>query len=157
MSSYMVFADAVTSGHLVPSAVDNLWIEAGSMSSGGSGNQLELPRGANLFFGYNFNYYGQDHVTIGYPLLTSLGNTWNDRPLTWHGHNAMERINLPTKKKGGFDYKGTAILFHRYQDAFELRVFPWNHPSAVAWRANSSAAGMVFRLGYLSGRICGVF
>ena len=48
-----------------------MWIQAGSMTSGGSHNQLELPRGANVFFGFNYNTYDPQHVTIGEPVLTS--------------------------------------------------------------------------------------
>ena len=48
--------DAIAEG-LDPSQFQCMWIQAGSMTSGGSQNQLELPRGANRFFGYNYNSY----------------------------------------------------------------------------------------------------
>ena len=134
-----------------------MWIEAGSMLSGGSHNQLELPRGANQFFGFRFMDYSSDHETIGHPTLVAGQRTWTDRPLTWHGNNGMERLNLPTRARGGFDYAGTAILFRRRSDGFDLSVMPWNDPAAVSWRSASNQAGRVFRLGDNSNRICGLF
>lgn len=151
-----VFWDAVATG-MSPSAFAHFWVEAGSMSSGGSHNQLELPRGANRFFGFAHAAYGSAHVTIGYPTLTLSGRVWRDRPLTWHGHNMMERINLPTQAQGGFDYRNTAVLFRRHPRGFEINVFPWDDDAAVAWRAASDAMGTVFRLGERGQRICGLF
>jgi HKD family nuclease len=105
-----VFSEAITAGHVDPAAYDRFWVEAGAMSSGGSHNQLELPRAANQFFGFAFDDYGNDHEVIGLPVITISGNTWDDRRLTWHGNNMMERINLPTQAQGGFDYRHSAIL-----------------------------------------------
>lgn len=114
-------------------------------------------RGANRFFGFAHATYGSAHVTIGYPTLTLGGTTWRDRPLTWHGNNMMERINLPTRAQGGFDYRNTAVLFRRNLGGFEINVFPWHDDAAVAWRAASHAIGTVFRLGERGRRICGLF
>ena len=125
------------------------------MSSGGSGNQLELPRGANRFFGFDFDDYGDSHEVIGYPAITAAGRRWDDRPLTWHGNNKMERINLPTRAKGGFLYANAAILFRRHVRGFELVVAPWNHGRAIAWRQASANSARVYRLGGLSSRVCG--
>ncbi len=134
-----------------------LWIDAGSMSSGGSRNQLELPRGANQFFGFRFTEYGNDHETIGQPRLVAGTRAWTNRYLTWHGENGMERLNLPTRAKGGFNYSDTAILFRRRRNGFELNVAAWDDPAAVAWRRASIQAGRVFRLGGNSNRTCGLF
>jgi hypothetical protein len=152
-----VFWDAVTTGRIRPIAFNQLWIEAGSMSSGGSHNQLELPRGANRFFGFNHANYGSAHVTMGHPPLTLRGQRWMNRPLTWHGNNKMERLNLPTSAQGGYDYRNTAVLFRRHPAGFEITAVPWNDASAVAWRAASSSLGTVFRLGGRGERICGFF
>ena len=152
-----VFWDAITTGGIDPMAFNQFWVEAGSMSSGGSHNQLELPRGANRFFGFMHTDYGEAHVTIGYPPLTLRRRTWTNRPLTWHGHNKMERINLPTLAQGGFDYLNTAVLFRRHAGGFEINVFPWNDDGAVAWRSASDALKTVFRLGERGTRICGLF
>jgi len=83
--------NALTLG-FIPTTYTHFWVEAGSMSSGGSRNQLELPRGANQFFGFAHVDYENDHVTIGFPRLTVDERNWEDRPLTWHGNNRMERI-----------------------------------------------------------------
>ena len=127
------------------------------MSSGGSHNQLELPRGANRFFGFNHTVYGDEHITIGHPPLTIGSRRWTDRPLTWHGDNKMERINLPTRSQGGFEYQDTCVLFRRHSESFEIHVAPWDDLAAIAWRAASEALETVFRLGERGQRICGLF
>lgn len=157
VKSKAILGDAISTGVLNSGAFEHFWIEAGSMSSGGSHNQLELPRGANRFFGFFHNTYDAKHVTIGVPVLTSRGSVWTNRPLTWHGKNAMERINLPTIGQGGFDYRNKAILFRRHASGFEINVFPWDDDAAIAWRAASESLGTVFRLGVAGSRICGLF
>jgi PLD-like domain len=151
-----VFADAVDAG-LRPEEYGNLWIEAGSMTSGGSHNQLELPRAANKFFGFAFNDYGNAHQVIGLPTIIARGNLWTDRPLTWHGHNRMERLNLPTFGQGGFRYEGAAVLFRRMVDGFEIEVAEWTSPLAIAWRYASGRLDSTYRLGHATARTCGLF
>jgi hypothetical protein len=151
-----VFADAVDGG-LAPDSYECLWIEAGSMSSGGSHNQLELPRAANRFFGFRFEDYGNEHQVIGFPTLRARGNAWNDRPLTWHGNNRMERLNLPTFAQGGFRYEDTVVLFRRVQTGFEIEVAEWDSPLTIAWRHASDLFDRTFRLGHGTERTCGVF
>jgi len=152
-----IFWDEIVGRRLIPSSYGHFWIEAGSMSSGGSHNQLELPRGGNLFFGFSHNHYGSAHETIGVPTLTLRNREWRDRPLTWHGDNGMERINLPTRSQGGFNYRQTAILFRRHPRGFELEVLPWTDLGAIAWRNASDSRNTVFRLGGRGRRICGLF
>jgi HKD family nuclease len=156
-ASQPVFWDAITTGGVLPATFAHFWVEAGSMSSGGSHNQLELPRGANRFFGFTHGVYGSEHITIGHPTLTLRGRSWTDRPLTWHGNNKMERMNLPTQSQGGFDYRHTAVLFRRHAGGFEIDVSPWDDDAAIAWRTASEALGKVFRLGERGPRICGLF
>ncbi len=128
------------------------------MSSGGSKNQLELPRGANRFFGFNYSNYGQDdHRLIGVPVLTIGEDSWDNRRLTWHGDNKMERINLPTRSQGGFDYADTAILFRRHAGDFEIKVAPWNDKEAKEWRITSQGLNLIFDLGQRGDRVCGLF
>lgn len=152
-----VFWEEIVSGRLVPGSYTHFWIEAGSMSSGGSHNKFELPRGGNLFFGFSHDHHGSAHETIGVPPLTLRGHDWRDRLLTWHGDNGMERINLPTLSQGGFDYRQTAILFRRHPGGFELEVLPWTDLGAIAWRNASDLHGTVYRLGARGLRICGLF
>lgn len=151
------FYQAISTGVITPQNCDHFWVEAGSMSSGGSGNQLELPRGANTFFGFNFSSYDTQHHTIGYPVIFSRDKVWSDKPLTWHGHNAMERINLPTVTQGGYSYKDTIVHFTRYNNQYELLVFPWSHPLSQIWRNRSQKDGLTFKLGIGSTRVCGLY
>jgi hypothetical protein len=156
--AFTVFADAVAGGHLSPADFDHLWIEAGSMSSSGSHSQLELPRRGNLFFGADFDDYDSKNVELILALtLTMGGNRWYGKKLTWHGDNKMERINLPTRAKGGGPYKNTAILFTRHAGEFEITVAPWNSNAAEFWRRASAEIGTLYQAGSYSARICGVF
>jgi hypothetical protein len=152
-----VYWDAVTDGGVDPRDFAQFWIEAGSMSSGGSHNQLELPRGANRYFGYKFSKYENEHAEIGTPTLTIAGHEWTNRKLTWHGNNRMERMNLPTASQGGFEYAHTAILFRRNSKGFEIHVVPWDDDAAAAWKFASIEKKLVFRLGEKGGRVCGLF
>ena len=152
--------DAINAG-LDPSEFQFLWIQAGSMTSGGSNNQLELPRGANTFFDFHFNAYGPDHVIIGRPPLIARRRRWIDRPLTWHsggGQNGMERLNLPTVRQDGFVYAETAILFRRIQNGYEISVTPWTGDQANAWVNASIGRGSIYSVGRgRNSRICGLF
>jgi HKD family nuclease len=150
------FGEAVVDGDVSPQEFPAFWVEGGSMSSGGSHNQLELPRRASSFFGYEFEDYDDEHHTIGHPELQVRGEWFTDRPLTWHGDNRMERINLPTFHQSGLSYPGAAILFRRIDDGFRLEVEPWESPGAVAWRSESEAACRAYRLGQASNRVCGL-
>jgi hypothetical protein len=152
-----LFWDEVEALRLDPQTFRNFWVEAGSMSSGGSHNQLELPRGANRYFGFSFQQYGHEHATIGHPRLTSFSRAWTNRPLTWHGNNGMERLNLPPRAQHGFTYPGTAVLFRRRVDGFELLVSPWNSSVALSWRNASALLGVAYRIGQRTTRICGLF
>ncbi len=152
-----VFWDGIRRGDIVHTNFRHLWVEAGSMSSGGSRNQLELPRGANRFFGFSFDEYENEHSVIGTPVLQIDQRRWDDRRLTWHGNNRMERINLPTQTQGGFDYVDTAILFRRSAGRYEIKVADWEDREAIAWRSASDRLGLVFRLGERGERICGLF
>lgn len=152
------FWDLVSNGSIIPRNFDCLWIEAGTMSSGGSHNQLELPRGASAFFGFAFNSYGAEHAVIAEPILRSGPARWTDKSLTWHGHNYMERINLPTITQGGFEYSGQSVLFRRLNATeFEIIVEPWDSDAAIAWRNASSQQNLVFSIGRRGQRICGLF
>ena len=153
-----VFADAVAGGRLSPADFDQLWVEAGSMSSSGSKSQLELPRRGNIFFGGNFDDYDSKSVELILELELTMGNQrWDGKKLTWHGDNKMERINLPTQAKGGVAYKNTAILFTRGAGEFEITVVPWGGATAESWRKASAELGRLYKAGIYSDRICGLF
>lgn len=142
---------------LVVDDFDNLWLQTAAMT-GGARNQLELPRGSNEFFGFDFDDYDHNDAEIGTPILRSGPTTWRDRTLTWKGDNQMERMNLPTAANGGFDYRNKAVLFRRLRSGeYELLVAEWDSDVCNAWRNASAENGNVFRLGANSNRICGVF
>ena len=134
-----------------------LWVQSLGMQ-GGARTQLELPRGAHRFFGVTFkDYQTQTAGRIGELVLVSGHHEWTGRPLAWHGNNRMERINLPSQAKGGFSYNDSLILFRRLLDnAFELRVHPWDSDFARAYIEASRKAGLVFRVGQNSRRLVGL-
>jgi hypothetical protein len=149
---YRPFADA----DIDPGAYTQMWIQSRGMQ-GGAGTQLELPRGSHRFFGADYGRYNFERVArIAAPVLVSGRQTWRGRPLTWHGDNAMERINLPSASMGGFRYENSLILFRRIAaNTFELRVHPWASDSSRAFMEASRRARLVFRVGHNSNRIAG--
>lgn len=154
-----LFRTAIESGAVDPAGYGAMWVE-GQGLQGGSGNQLELPRGGHRFFGFVFNKYDYpDNITIGQPVIRSGSQVWDDRRLTWHGNNRMERMNLPTALQGGFDYAETAVMFRRLPDgSFELIVTPWDSDPARAWRQASVQRRALFRLGAIAtNRLVGLF
>ncbi len=150
--SYTPFAEA----GLDPGTYNQFWVQARGLQ-GGAQTQLELPRGSHRFFGATYTGYDFNHVDhIAEPILVSGQRVWRDRPLTWHGDNAMERINLPSRAMGGFDYGDSLILFRRVApNTFELRVFPWDSDSTHAILEASQRAGLMFRIGRNSNRVAG--
>lgn len=155
-----VYGDAVASGALNPQAFDHFWVEAGATMSGGSGNQLELPRQAHAFFTQNVPSYDSDQRVIDILRLHARGRNWDDRKLTWHGNNRMERLNLPTSATGGFaDYARHVALFSRRHDGgFDLRIAPIGSDEAEGWVTMSATRGQLYSLGgSLSDRTCGHF
>ena len=155
-SRYGFFSDAVEKYENANSQFSHLWIQSLGMQ-GGSRTQLELPRGAHRFFGAQFNDYQGQHVArIADPILITGRQRWADRPLTWHGDNRMERINLPSYRQGGFDYENSLILFRKVaENTFELRAYPWNSDSAYAYVEASRKGDLVFRVGRNSDRLAG--
>jgi len=139
---------AIETGAIHPANYAAMWVH-GEALQGGSSNQLELPRGGHRFFGFVFDQYDYPHnLTIGEPVLRSGARVWNDRQLTWHGNNKMERMNLPTAAQGGFDYANTAVMFRRLAEgSFELIVTPWESDLARSWRQASAQRHTLFRLG----------
>ncbi len=152
LGQYLAFGDA----DIDASIFGQMWVQSHGLQ-GGARTQLELPRGAHRFFGADFRGYDFDRVDrIAEPILVSGRRVWNDRPLAWHGDNAMERINLPSVAMGGFPYENSLILFRRIAlNTFELRVYPWNSDSARACLETARRAGLVFRVGRNSNRLVG--
>lgn len=149
---YTLFAEA----DIDPRAFTQMWIQSRGMQ-GGARTQLEMPRGSHRFFGPTYRGYDYDRVEhIAEPVLVSGQAEWRNRPVTWHGDNRMERINLPSAAMGGFAYEDSLILFRRIgRNRFELRVYPWDSDPARAYVEASRRAGLVFRVGRNSDRLAG--
>lgn len=146
-----LFRLAIENGDINPAEFSAMWVQ-GEALQGGSHNQLELPRGGHRFFGYIFEQYEYpDNMLIGQPKIVSGANAWTDRKLTWHGNNKMERMNLPTERQGGYDYRDTAVMFRKIKTGlFELIVTPWDSDLARSWRQASAQRNTVFRLGKIN-------
>ena len=140
-----------------PGSFNQMWVQAHDLS-GGARTQLELPRGSHRFFGPAYEGYDYDGVEhIAEPSLVSGRRIWRYRPVTWHGNNRMERINLPSTAMGGYAYKNSLILFRRIEtNRFELRVYPWNSDEARSYVEASRLAKLVFRVGGKSPRLAGL-
>lgn len=148
------YRDVVEAGDVNPAEQQAFWVEVG-VPSGGSRSQLELPRRAHRFFGYNFEDYDDNQRTIGHPVLRVGAEQWN-RPLTWHGNNGMERINLPTTAQGGLEYAHQVVLFQRSGESFEIAIAEPEGARARRWREESAAAGTLYRFSGGSNRLCGL-
>ena len=149
------FPDEVEARRVDPTDYSTFWVEAGFVS-GGSGNQLELPRTTQRFFGYTFNRYDDDHHVIGNPELWVGDSSWPCK-LTWHGNNRMERINLPTPARSGLVYHHRVVLFYRRDDGFDLSVADEESGSAHAWINESASLGTLYRVSSgRSPRRCGL-
>jgi hypothetical protein len=149
--------EAIVTG-VNPASFDYMWVEAGSMRSGGSHNQLELPRGANRFFGFAYTAYAPvKQLPLGDVTVIVPGVANVLCRLTWHGHNMMERLNLPTKAKGGYYYARTVVLFAKRANGYAIYVEPQGSHVANAWEAASQSTQLMFRLGGGSPRRCGFF
>lgn len=149
-----VFRIAVETGVVDPAQFQAFWVEVG-YTSGGSGNQLELPRRGQAFFGYDFDDYDDEHHTIGTPVFVVGDQAW-DRPLTWHGNNRMERLNLPTEAQSGLVYRDRVVLFQRAGTRFELSVADVGSARANRWRDESASGGTLFRVSDGRDRLCGL-
>lgn len=158
-SDLPLLRDAVVAGNIRLQTEQQMWVQSRPKTEGGSLNQVETARGANGFFGFTYTAYPAAHETIGFPLLFSGSREWTDRPIAWHGapkENKMERINLPTKTQGGFEYQNAAVLFRRHpNNRFELIVAPWESDLAKSWREASRAAGKLYLVGERTKRLTG--
>lgn len=151
---------AIQENKINPMQYDQFWVDAGSMTTGGSNNQLEMPRGGGYFFGVMFDKYdtvNQD-IPIGNIDIMSRTKRWDSKKLHWRGgHNKMVRLYLPTLAQGGFDYANTVVLFRRVGNAYELRVASASSDRANAWKQASKLKGTVYKVGQNTDRKCGLF
>jgi hypothetical protein len=143
--------DAISSGTAQPGNYNFFWVDAGSMSSGGSANQLEMPRGGHQFFGGSVNYSNKSKKILDVNI--SIDGQPLKRPLSWHGSNRMERLNLPTGRK----YAQQVILFERVSSGYRVTARPNGSPDSQSWIDRSEAAGQRYKVGRSSTRQCGFF
>lgn len=153
--------DELQARRIKPASFESFWIEAGSMQSGGSQNQLEMPRGGNWFFGFEFSSFIGGSEQIGEVTLFLNGQFFENRHIAWHGSNKMERINLPTTYQGGVDYSNSYVLFQRRtrneKQYFSMTVRAVDSPEALGWRYSSQIRASEFNLGIRGKRTCGFF
>jgi len=148
---------AVRDHGLDPATFSGFWIEVG-YASGGSGNQVELPRLASRFFGFEFDDYGSGRATIGNPSIgTGLHHSVEKR-LAWHGNNGMERLYVPTVQQGGQPVMRKVAFFQRSADYFIMSVVEPESYEHQEWRESSASTGTLFKLGRTSTtmRQCGL-
>jgi len=151
-----LFAEEVEQGRLFPQFADQMWVEARRLE-GGSGSQLELPRGSHRFFQFHFDRYDYPRkLTIGRPTLIAGRMRWAGRILGWHGDNGMERINLPTARQGGLRYRNSLILFRRKtRTVFEIVAAPFDSDLARSWQESALATTQLYRIGRKTQRLAG--
>lgn len=151
-----LFSEEVEQGRLFPHLADQMWVEARRLE-GGSGSQLELPRGAHRFFHFQFDRYDYPgKLTIGRPPLVAGRMRWPGCILSWHGSNGMERINLPTARQGGLRYRNSIVLFRRKtRNVFEIVVAPFDSDLARSWQESALATDQLYRVGRRTQRLAG--
>jgi hypothetical protein len=147
--------NAVGEGTVTPAEFTALWVEILG-AQGAAENQLELPRGAQRFFGFDFDDYDDEQREIGTIRLT-CGALEATRTLAWHGDNGMERINMPTLAQGGFVYAHRVVLFERRNaQSYEFTVEGLETDAFSSWLSASLSVDAVFRVGAASPRRCGL-
>jgi len=117
---------------------NELWLEVGAIT-GGSANQLEIPREVVTFFHIDPNRPQARRALV----LTRAGHRWTSNLMAYYTRNGMWRINLDTgiPEVSRRKLRGLFMRFHRGRvpDTYEFSVL-----SAVAVRplqAASSALG----------------
>ena len=154
LDSVSTLEDAVEHGAIDPIDCSGFWVEVG-YASGGSQSQIELPRLACRFFGFNFANYQDHQDTIGNVDIHVGSSHILNRPISWHGDNRMERINVPTQNMGGPPVMNRVVFFQRHADYFEMTACDHGSSDHEIWRDSSAATGMLFKLGK-SDRWCGL-
>lgn len=104
--------------------VEAFWIEAGYVTRNRGpdkpGNQIDMPRGMNRYFGFD----APDSI----PVNRVIGNVTFEPPsgrLVSNnlrlGNNKMEKISLPMPEKHGFDmYDGKVLVFSQEDGRFRM-------------------------------------
>ena len=95
-----------------------LWVEAGTLSRNRgedeAGNQLDLKRGARVFFGFPARDVAKNTV-FGQVLIECAGFDAQECSVRF-GNNYMDKVNLPVPGKDGPDsYDDYVLIFERAQ------------------------------------------
>ena len=104
--------------------VEIFWIEAGYVTRNRGpnkpGNQIDMPRGMNRYFGFN--------APENLPVNSIIGNVTFEPPAGGRvsnnlrlGNNMMEKISLPIPETHGFDiYDGKFLVFSPQNGRFRM-------------------------------------
>lgn len=104
--------------------VEAFWIEAGYVTRNRGvdkpGNQIDMPRGMNRYFGFN----APEDLAVN----SIIGNVTFEPPFGGIvsnnlrlGNNKMEKISLPIPETHGFDmYDGKVLVFSRKDGRFQM-------------------------------------
>ncbi|MFA6032845.1 MAG: hypothetical protein WC889_08110 [Myxococcota bacterium] len=104
--------------------VQIFWIEAGYVTRNRGhnhpGNQIDMPRGMNRFFGFN--------APANLPVNSVIGSIRFDTPIgdavsrnLRLGNNHMEKVSLPIPETHGFDmYDGKVLVFSPANGGFKM-------------------------------------
>lgn len=112
-----------------------------NLGHGNPGNQVDLKKGARVFFGSKTPLHAPPNTALG-SITTVYAGTGQPCALR-HGDNGMDKVNLPIP--GGenpprYDY--SFLLWKRISPGvFELNV----DSTGVAWRKASERAGSIFK------------
>lgn len=128
---------------------DILWIEAGSMTTGGSNNAVDFSSSLASFFG---PVSDQSRSIV---LVADGGKRWTNRPLTPKRTTfnvRLWRLSLPTKTMGGFDYKHQILRFTKLKNGkipqeYQLDVADPESSTAKEWQLESGRRGTIGRTG----------
>jgi hypothetical protein len=134
----------------------DIWKETENLGRGLPGNQVDLKRGARVFFGFS-----ADDVPHNSPLGTitiKYGRHRVECNMRF-GNNSMDKLNLPVPGNPGPEtYRNQTLLFGRRRDgAFDLRI--GTEEEIKEWKHRSRQQGSLFYMGrtVAGGREYGVF
>ena len=104
--------------------VSAFWIEAGYVTRNRGkdkpGNQIDMPRGMNRYFGFD----APDDLSINSVIGNITFSTLSGGPVSNNlrlGNNKMEKISLPIPEKHGYDmYDGKVLVFSPEGNRFRM-------------------------------------
>lgn len=139
-----------------PSAVtaDALWVEVDRLyenrGPGVPGNQLDLPRGSRVFFGFSDRDVPRN-TTLGEIMVQCSGKRIVGRNMRF-ANNSMDKLNLPVPLTDGPpSYDSSHLLFtRRPEDAARRRCFQLDLGDAAAlasWRSRAKTEEVISMAG----------